>query len=111
MQDLTGSYTWNYINNENRIVGPVENHQYLVCFEFSTETGSVWKMKLAFWYEKGAKITICESDGTPHEYKIDRNGFYILDDITSRCYRLRDVRYWTAVTEPNVNPEDILTII
>lgn len=111
MRKLTGSYIWHYINNENRIEGVEENHQYLVCFEIEEELGSVWRMKLAYWYEKGAKITIRESDGTPHSFKTDKAGFYILDDIAARCFRLRDVRYWTAISEPDINPESILTIV
>ena len=111
MQNLTGSYVWHHVNNENRIDGVEENHQYLVCFEVEEETGSVWKMKLAYWYNEGAKITIRESDGTPHKFSADKEGFYIFDDITPRCFRLRDVRYWTAITEPDVKTEDVLTIV
>lgn len=115
MQKLTGSYVWHYVNNENKIEGPEENHEYLVCFESAEETGSVWKMKLAYWYEKGAIIRITEADGTPHEFKTVKDGFYIFDDLggstAPRFFRLREVRYWTFIHEAGVNPDDILTVV
>ena len=115
MKRLTGSYVWHYVDNENKIEGVEENNQYLVCFEFSTNTGTCWKMKLAYWFEKGARISIEESDGTPHEFVIDKDGFYILDDLggskAPRCFCLRGVRYWTSIPVPGVNPDDVLTIV
>ena len=33
MTDFHGTYTWHYIDNKDNIVGPVENHQYLICVE------------------------------------------------------------------------------
>ncbi len=115
MQKLTGSYIWHYVSDESKIEGIEEKHEYLVCLELEEEKGPAWKMKLAFWFEKGAKITIYESDGTPHDFKIKENGFYILDDIGTnegpRCFRLHGVRYWTEIPEPGVKPEDILTVI
>ena len=115
MQKLTGSYIWHYVSNDDRIEGIKEGFEYLVCFEVEEEKGSVWKMKLAHWFEKEARIKVKESDGTPHDFVTDKDGFYILDDLGGskgpRCFRLHNVRYWTAISEPKVNPEDILTIV
>ena len=114
MQRLTGTYMWHYVNNEEKIKGPEENHQYLVCFELSTKTGSIWEMKLALWYEKGASITFMDSKGELHKFNIERDGFYIVNDFdekTMSFYRLLGVRYWTAIPEPGVNPDDILSIV
>ena len=115
MFNVFGNYVWHYISNNDKVEGVEENHQYLVCFEFQTKDGSIWKMVLAYWYEKGARITMSETDGTPHNFNVDKDGFYILDEIggskAPRCFCLPGVRYWTAIPEPNVNPEDILTII
>ena len=115
MQNLTGSYIWHYVSDESKIEGIEEDHEYLVCLELEEEKGPAWKMKLACWYEKGAKITIAELDGTPHEFRIDKDGFYIIDDIGTsegpRCFRLRGVRYWTEIPEPGVKPEDTLTVV
>lgn len=115
MQKLTGSYIWHYVDNEDRVEGLEESHQYLVCFESEKNTASVWEMRLTYWFEKGAKITIHDSDGTPHDFRIDKDGFYILDDLGSgrppRCFRLHGVKYWTAIPGPGVNPDDILTVV
>lgn len=112
MQELTGSYVWHYVSNENSIVGVEEHHQYLVCFEFEESTGPVWKMKLAYWYNKGAKLKLEGNDGETHKFGIEQDGFYILDDINAapRCFKLRNVRYWTYIPVPNVNTDDILTV-
>ena len=115
MQNLTGSYVWHYVSDESRIVGIKENREYLVCFEVEEESGPVWKMKLVHWYEKGAKITLCDSDGTPHNFRIGADGFYIIDDIGDskgpRCFKLHGVRYWTEIPEPRVKPDDTLTVV
>ena len=114
MQQLTGTYTWHYVNNEEKIKGPEEDHQYLVCFELSTDTGSIWQMKLALWFKKGAKITLYDDKGEPHKFGIDKDGFYLINDFDAKgvhFYRLRGVRYWTSIPEPGVNPEDILSIV
>ena len=113
MQNLTGSYIWHYVSDESKIEGIKEDHEYLVCLELEEEKGPAWKMKLACWYEKGAKITISESDGTPHEFRIDKDGFYLIDDFNKapRFFHLRGVRYWTEIQEPGVKPEDTLTVV
>ena len=77
MQNLTGSYVWHYVSDEHKIVGVKESREYLVCFEVEEKSGPVWKMKLVHWFEKGAMISICESDGTPHDFRIKEDGFYI----------------------------------
>ena len=115
MQQLTGSYMWHYVSDESKIEGLKEEHQYLACFEVDEPFGPVWKMRLVYWFEKGAKLTIYEKDGTPHDFKIEDDGFYIIDDIGGskgpRCFKLRGVRYWTEIHEPGVNPDDTLTIV
>ena len=115
MQNLTGSYVWHYVSDESRIVGVKENREYLVCFEVEEKSGPVWKMKLVHWFEKGAMISICESDGTPHDFRIKEDGFYILDDLgggtAPRCFKLHGVRYWTEIPEPGVKPDDTLTVV
>ncbi len=115
MQKLAGSYVWHYVSDGNKIKGVKENREYLVCFEVMEKSGPVWKMKLVNWYEKGARISISEADGTPHDFKISEDGFYIIDDIGGsegpRCFKLRGVRYWTEIQEPGVNPDDTLTVI
>lgn len=114
MQNLTGMYRWHYVNNGEKIEGPVEDHEYLVCFERSTKSGSVWVMKLAIWYEKGAKINFWDSKGEPHRFRIEKDGFYLVSDIDVKevgVYRLLGIRYWTEIQEPGVNPNDILSIV
>ena len=114
MQQLTGTYTWHYVSNEEKIKGPEEEHQYLVCFELSTEEGSVWEMKLALWFRKGAKITLCDPEGGSHSFKIDNDGFYLINDFDAKgihFYRLHGVKYWTSIPEPGVNPDDVLSIV
>ena len=114
MQQLTGSYMWHYVNNEEKIKGPKEDHEYLVCFERSTKSGSVWVMKLAFWFEKGAKITLMDSKGKPNKLGIDKDGFYLINDFDAKgihFYMLNGVRYWTEIPEPGVNPDDVLSIV
>lgn len=115
MQKLTGSYVWHYVSDESKIEGVKEGQQYLVCFEVEEESGPVWKMKLVYWFEKGAKLTLCDSDGEPHNFKIAEDGFYIIDDIGGstgpRCFKLRGVRYWTEIPEPGVKPDDTLTVV
>lgn len=115
MQNLTGSYVWHYVSDEHKIVGVKESREYLVCFEVEEKSGPVWKMKLVHWFEKGAMISICESDGTPHDFRIKEDGFYILDDLgvdtAPRCFKLRGVRYWTEIPEPGVKPDDTLTVV
>ena len=114
MQNLTGSYVWHYVSDENKIEGVKEGREYLVCFEVEEKSGPVWKMKLVHWFEKGATISICESNGKPHDFKVKVDGFYIIDDLDGkalRCFKLRGVRYWTEIPEPGVKPDDTLTIV
>ena len=114
MQKLTGTYMWHYVNNEEKIEGPEEDHHYLVCFERPTKSGSVWEMKLALWYEKGARIKFRDSKGKSHKYDIEKDGFYLVNDFDPKemhFYRLLGVRYWTDIPEPGVNPDDVLSIV
>ena len=113
MQQLTGSYIWHYVSDESKIEGIEENHEYLVCLELEEDNGPAWKMKLAHWYYQGAKITVSETDGTPHNFETQADGFYILDDFdkSPRFFRLHGVKYWTEIAEPGVKPEDTLTVV
>ena len=114
MQQLTGSYMWHYVSDGSKIEGVKESREYLVCFEVEEKSGPVWKMKLVHWFEKGATISICESNGKPHDFRVKNDGFYIIDDLDGtapRCFKLRSVRYWTEIQEPGVNPDDTLTIV
>ena len=114
MQDFSGMYMWHYVSNENKIKGPKENRQYLVCYESSTREGSVWKMLLAIWYEKGARINLMDSKGASHKFDIKEDGFYIVNEFDAQgglFFRIPSVRYWTAIPEPGVNPDDVLTVV
>lgn len=112
MQELNGTYIWHYVDNENKIKGVCGGAQYLVCAENSTEKGSIWNMQLAFWFCKGDELLIRESNGTPHRFNIDNDGFYVVDDIKGKVfYRVLGVRFWTELMKPEVDPEDILTIL
>lgn len=115
MQKLTGSYVWHYVSDGNKIEGVEEGCQYLACFESEGKSSPIWKMRLVYWFEKGAMVKMCDPDGTPHKFTIAADGFYILDDIGNsegpRCFKLREVRYWTAIQEPGVKPDDTLTVV
>lgn len=114
MQNFTGSYVWHYVDNGKKIEGPKEDHQYLVCFESSTSNGSVWKMRMAFWYEKGARITVTDTNGEDYKFTVKKDGFYVLNEFDTNgdlLFRVRDVKYWTTIPEPGVKPDDILSIV
>lgn len=112
MHDLTGNYTWHYVNNENKIEGLEAGASYLVCVENINEKGPVWKMQLAYWFQKGDSLSIMDSKGAPHQFLIKEEGFYVVDDFKARgLYQLVGVRYWTTIMQPEINPEDVLTIL
>lgn len=53
-----------------------------------------------------------DSKGTPQEFAIKEEGFYVVDDFKARgLYQLLGVRYWTTIAEPEVSPDDVLTIV
>ena len=114
MKTLNGMYIWHHVDNVNRIEGPVEGREYLVCIESLNPERSPWKMILAVWFNVGAEVNICESDGTPHHFKVDKDGFYIIDDFSDRknphIFRIRDVCYWTEISVPGTSPDEVLTI-
>ena len=70
MHDLTGNYTWHYVNNENKIEGIEGGAPYLVCVENINEKGPAWKMGLAYWFEKGDSLQLMDSKGAPHQFDI-----------------------------------------
>lgn len=114
MKNMIGGYEWHYINNEEKFEGLEGNNRYIVCVEKTTPKGSVWHMSMVYWYEEGDELTIYEDNGTPHYFKIDKAGFYIVNEAgKNKCnslYRLCGVRYWTEIKLPETDPEDILTI-
>ena len=112
MKDLNGNYIWHYVNNENKIEGIKGGAPYLVCVENINEKGPVWKMQLAYWFEKGDSLSIMDSKGKPHQFDIKEAGFYVVDDFKARgLYQILGVRYWTTIMEPEVSPDDVLTIV
>lgn len=114
MQQLSGTYTWHYVDNENKIKGPAGDCQYLVCSEQSTENGSVWHMDLCRWFVKGDEIKIFEPNGKPHYFKVSKDGFYVFTEVGAdapKVYRVLGVRYWTEIELPNVSPDDVLSIV
>ena len=112
MHDLNGNYTWHYVDNENKIEGIEAGAPHLVCVENINEKGPAWKMGLAYWFEKGDSLSIIDSKGAPHQFDIKEEGFYVVDDFKATgLYQLLGVRYWTTIAEPEVNPEEILTIL
>ena len=85
---------------------------HLVCVEITNEKGPAWKMGLAYWFNKGDELSIMDSKGAPHEFTIKEEGFYVVDDFKARgLYQLLGVRYWTTIAEPEVSPDEILTIL
>ena len=115
MTDFHGTYTWHYIDNKDNIVGPVENHQYLICVENAGSPEGEWRLVMAYWYEEDCELTLRELDGTPHVHNIKKTGFYIVNftgsDRYEKIYYVNNVRFWTEIKLPNVNPNDILTIV
>ena len=115
MQDLNGTHIWHYVNNEEKIEGTEGNVQYLVCVEQATDAGSTWHMQLAYWFSKGDKFTIVDTDGMPHRFDIVIDGFYTVNEFSdgkSRLFfRIPGVRYWTNIMQPGVSPEEVLTIL
>lgn len=115
MEDLNGTYIWHYVDNESKIEGLDGETQCLVCMEVSRPKGSAWHLQLAYWYKKGDKLTIYETNGTPHRFDIDKDGFYVVNDMSDGkhglIYRIFNVRYWTTIEQPGVNPDDVLTIV
>lgn len=112
MQNLNGTYTWHYINNEDKIEGVYGGVQYLVCVEGTNGKASTWQMQLTYWHEKGDHLVVRDSDGAPHDFEIKKSGFYVVDEIKGkRIYRVLGVRYWADIMEPEVDPDDVLTIL
>ena len=115
MQNLSGTYIWHYVSNEDKIAGPVAHTQYLVCYEQPTESGSVWYMQLTRWYCKDDEVTVMDSLGKPHYFKVEKDGFHISNGLSDGkgpiFVRLNGVRYWTEIELPNVDPDDILSIV
>lgn len=53
-----------------------------------------------------------DSKGKPHQFDIKEDGFYVVDDFKARgLYQILGVRYWTTIMEPEVSPDDVLTIV
>ena len=115
MDNLNGTFTWHYIDYGNKLEELNCGTQYLVCMETSAEKGSAWHLELAYWYKAGDKLTIYEKDGTPHYFKFEKDGFYSVNEMSDGksglIFRLIDVRYWTEIMQPGVNPDDVLTIM
>lgn len=112
MKNTIGNYVWHYVDNEDKIEGLEGNHRYIVCVEASNNPE--WHMVMAYWYEEGDELTIYEANGTPHYFKINESGFYIVNETGKGSYksifRIRGVRYWTDIKLPEVKTEDVLTI-
>lgn len=115
MTNFHGTFTWHYINSGDNIVGPVENHQYLICVENSASTDGEWHLVVAYWYKEDCELTLRETNGTAHIHTIDKTGFYIVNDTGAdrfeKIYMVNNVRYWTEIELPDINPNDILTIV
>ena len=115
MQKLSGMYIWHYVSTEDKIAGPVGNAQYLVCYEEPTDKGSVWRMQLTRWFCKGDEVTFRDTNGKPHNFKVKKDGFHIANELSNGkaplFARLNGVRYWTEIELPNVDPDDILSIV
>lgn len=114
MEILNGTHTWHYINNDEMVIGPIENHPYIVCVENKYPADSNWHMVLAYWYEADSELTLREPNGEPHLHNIEKSGFYVIHDTGadrfSKIYRLKGVRYWTEINPPEVSTEETLTI-
>ena len=115
MQNLSGTYIWHYVSNEDKIEGPIGNTQYLVCSEQPTASGSVWQMQLTRWYCKGDEVMVRDTNGKPHHFKVEKDGFHMANELSDgkgRLFgRINGVRYWTEIELPNVDPDDILSIV
>lgn len=111
MQKLFGSYVWHYVCNDDKIEGVEENHTYIVCVEQPASSGSEWHMVMTKWFEKGAGLNIMGSDGIRHKFLVNRDGFYIIDEVSNRVFRISGVRYWTEIKVPEVSTDVVLTIV
>lgn len=112
MQELNGTYSWHYVNNENKAEGLNAGTQYLVCAENTGKKGATWYMQLAYWFEKGDELTIWESNGQAHSFRADSDGFYMVDDLKGKVfYQILGVRYWATIMKPEISPDDVLTIV
>ena len=115
MKDLNGNFVWHYVNNENKVKGVYGDIKYLVCFEEMTDRGSIWHMQFAYWFTQGDTFTIVDSNGTHHKFDISKDGFYAVNEFSDgkgrMFFRIPGVRYWTSIQEPEVNPDDVLTIL
>lgn len=115
MHELNGTYIWHYVDNEEKIEGLNGDKQYLICYERPTGNGSIWHMQLAYWFKEGDTLTIMEKNGTPHRFDIKKDGFYIINDLNDGkgglFFRALGVRYWTEINKPEINPEEVLTIV
>lgn len=109
--DLTGTYTWHFVSDINKIEGIEEGIPYLVCFEEPDAEKASWHMVIARWFLEDTEISLTDKEGSPHIFKVDSRGFYIISEFgKATVYRLKDVKYWTKIELPKVNPDDILTI-
>ena len=108
--NLSGSYIWHYVSDIDKIEGVEEHQPYIVCFEGSGVDSSTWHIEVARWYSKDAELRLFDGDNEPHCFKIDQNGFYLMNFKGTSIYRIRNVKYWTKIGLPDVNPDDILTI-
>lgn len=114
MKNMICGYVWHYIDNEEKFEGLEGNNRYIVCVEKATPIGSEWHMSMAHWYKEGDELAIYDDKGAPHCFRIDKTGFYIINEAgKNKCnsiYRLNGVRYWTEIKLPEIDPDEILTI-
>jgi hypothetical protein len=108
--NLSGSYIWHYVSDIDKIEGVKEDQPYVVCFEGNGTDSSIWHIEVARWYEKDSEITLIDGNNDHHYFKIEQNGFYLMNYKGTSIYRIRNVKYWTKIDLPDVNPDDILTI-
>lgn len=72
-------------------------------------------MQLAYWFKKAEAVMIKEPDGTPHHFVVDKDGFYIINDLSDGksklFFRALFVRCWTEIKQPEMDPDNVLTIL
>ena len=115
MNELYGAYVWNYVGNEDKVEGISGNHSYIVCVENPTPNGAIWRLHMTKWFFKGDELKVMDPAGNPHYFKIDKDGFYVVNESDNRnsvrVYRIKGVRYWAEIKAPGINPDEILTIV
>ena len=85
--DLTGTYTWHFVSDINKIEGIEEGVPYLVCFEEPDAEKASWHMVIARWFLEDTEISLTDKEGnaaantvfrirqTEHEFLFGCGGF------------------------------------